>query len=141
MGIVSSARIRYVGFFLDGFTETGSAGNLTAASRDLHLLHGRFQFAVPFITRGADSSHTRFEPYIGIEGRMLLSGDNVDAVLLGQNLTFDPGGKDSVGSVFAGANLSAKISDNLDFYAGTEVNIEGADSYRLGAKIGFKMTF
>jgi uncharacterized protein with beta-barrel porin domain len=140
-GLVPSARVRYIGYFLDGFTETGALGDLSVGDRDLHIVQGRFQLAAPIITSGADSSYTRIEPYVGIEGRALLSGDNVGAVLLGQTLSFDPGGEDEVGGLFAGINASARIASNIDLYGNIEVAAETGSSERIGGNIGFRISF
>ena len=49
-----SAHLRYAGSFLDGFTETGAADTLTIADREVHLLQGRAQLALP--TRAGDQT-------------------------------------------------------------------------------------
>jgi outer membrane autotransporter protein len=136
MGFVPSAYVRYAGYFLDGYTETGSAANLTVGDRDLHILQGRLQVALPLVT-----TTTYISPYAGIEGRTLLSGNTVDAVLLGQNLSFDPGGADDVGSVFLGLNAAARLADNTDFYGNVEAAWDTDNSNRIGGNVGLRMHF
>jgi Autotransporter beta-domain len=141
LGLVPSARVRYVNYQLDGFQESGAADNFSVGDRDLEILQGRFQVAMPIVTSGSDSSYTSIEPYVGVEVRSILSGDTIDAVLLGQTLSFDPGGEDDVTSIYAGVYSSARIASNVELFANAEFNIEDDDAYRYGGNIGAKVTF
>jgi outer membrane autotransporter protein len=141
IGLVPSARLRYVNYQLDGYRESGAAGNFTVADREIEILQGRFQIAAPIVTAGEDSAYTRIEPYAGVEFRSVLSGDNVDAVLLGQSLSFDPGGDDDVTSFFAGLTGSARIAGNIELFGNVEANFEDEGSYRFGGNVGAKVTF
>lgn len=140
--IKPGVQIRYAGHYLDGFTETGAAGNLTVADRDVHLLQGRAQVALPFVTPVSDGGILRSEARIGIEGRTSLGDDSFSAVLLGQQIAFAPGGTDEVISLYGGASFSYTTPDErAQFYASLDGGLEDDGSAyvtgRLGAKIRF----
>lgn len=135
-GLVPSARVRYVGYFLDGYAETGALGNFTVGDRDLHILQGRVQLVLPYVT-----ATSRIELYAGLEGRTLLSGQGIDAVLLGQDISFDAGGDDDIGGAFLGLNGAARIAANTEVFGRFEATWEGDDASSVGGNVGLRMRF
>ncbi len=138
--VIPSVRLGYAGTHLDGYTETGSAGAITVDDRDVQLLTGRFQVAVPVrIPPYADT--VRFEPYFGVEGRTRLDNSGVDAVLLGQTISFDPGGEDTIGAVLAGFELTALVDDGISVFGRVEGAVESNNGRTIGGQAGLEITF
>ncbi len=137
--IEPSARARYLGFFIDGFAESGADDDLVVADRDIHALQGRLQIAFP-VTFASGDTQVRFAPRIGVDGRSTLSGDGVDATLLGQGISFDPGGEDDVVGRFAGADLAISFDSGLSLYGSVE-GVAEDDSYNVIGHAGARLRF
>ena len=138
--VIPSIRLGYAGTHLDGYTETGSAGAISVDDRDVQLLTGRFQVAVPVrIPPYADT--VRFEPFFGVEGRTRLDNSDVDAVLLGQTISFDPGGEDTIGAALAGFELSALVDDGISIFGRVEGAVETDSGRTIGGQAGVQITF
>lgn len=140
VGIVASGNIRYIGYRIESFSEAGAADNLSVSGRKLEILSGRVQLAMPFFSN-SEYGKTLFEPYIGIEGRSLVSGSNVDASLLGQSIRFSPGGESHTAAAFVGLNLSANLSADIDFYSNVEASLSNIDTNTVHASVGLKIRF
>jgi uncharacterized protein with beta-barrel porin domain len=138
--IVPSVRLGYAGTHLDGYTETGSTGAMSVDGRDVQLLTGRFQVAVP-VRIPAYADTIRFEPYVGVEGRTRLDDSGVDAVLLGQSISFDPGGEDTIGTALAGFELTARIGDGFYVFGRMEGGIESDNGRTVAGQAGLQITF
>jgi len=85
-----SFTLRYAGLFLGDYTEKGSLTNLSVKDREIDLLTTRFELSVPY-TASRGICCWSIEPYLGVSGRYQVGGNRVDAELLGQSLSFDPG--------------------------------------------------
>jgi len=112
------------------------APSVSVGDRELHILQGRLQVALPLVT-----TTTYISPYAGIEGRTLLSGNTVDAVLLGQNLSFDPGGDSEIGSVYIGLNAAARLASAVDVYGNVESAWHTDSASRVGGNVGLRLHF
>lgn len=136
-----SVTLRYAGLFLDGFTENGTAAPLTVNSRDIHVLQARSQLTMPNERHGADGSLRRDALYIGLEGRANAGDDDVSGALLGQNITFDPGGDDVAGAAFAGLQFERTAAGGTTLYGSIEGQVETGGGRRASAKAGGKFRF
>lgn len=134
-------RVGYSGMFLDGYTETGSTAPLTVAERDLHILHARFELAMLMSSQWANNFNVNFSPYVGVDGRSLVDGEAVSATLLGQNLSFNPGGEEDVASAFAGVRLALLKAENFGIFAGIEGSIDTEESSTLAGNLGLNWQF
>ena len=139
--VVPSVRLRYAGLFIDGTTETGSVGNLTTNDRDIHMLQGRAQIAFPNLVPSISGVAGSFVPYLAVEGRTTLSGDDVSAVLLGQTINFDPGGDDEVADAIAGATFSQDIGGGMTFFGGFEGRVGSDESSGAQGQLGVRVRF
>ncbi|NIQ00870.1 MAG: autotransporter domain-containing protein [Nitrospinaceae bacterium] len=119
--LVPSVRVGYTGIFVEGFQETGSSANLTMAARDQHMVQFRTQMALQ-LDSGKAQNNKRWSTtwYAGLDGRANLDNDQAGALLLGQQVTFDPGGRDEVLRGFGGLNFIYTISDTLLLDGGIE---------------------
>lgn len=133
--IQPSARIRYARASLDGFTETGSAANLTVSDRDIELWQCRVQVAFPITT-----GNLRLSPRIGVEGSTS-DDDTITGTLLGQAVAFNAGGDDNeVSGLFLGASASAGITDSVFALVDVEVPLgeEGIDRTEIRGGIAIR---
>lgn len=133
--IEPSARLRYAHLSLDGFSETGSAGNLTIGDRDVSLWLGRAQVAFPFTSPAGT-----FAPRVGIEA-WGSDDDTVSGTLLGQAVSFTPGGNDDDVTGFVGATASTTLGGGAHAFVDAEIHA-GDDGYvRAEAHGGIRVSF
>ncbi|MFZ0565449.1 MAG: autotransporter domain-containing protein, partial [Chlamydiales bacterium] len=85
-----SFSLRYAGLFLGSYNEKGSISNLFVKDREVDLITTRFEVSLPW-TESRGNCCWSVEPYAGVYGRYQVGGKQVDAVLLGESLSFDPG--------------------------------------------------
>ena len=123
VSIVPRVSLRYGGLYLDGYTETGAADALTVGSRDVHILQARAELAFPHESRTSDGL-LRVALRAGVEGRWHLGDETVNGTLLGQAITFDPGGRDETFGVYAGFSASLTSSNGVTLYARVEGGAE-----------------
>lgn len=137
----ASLVLRYAGLFLDGYTEEGVTAPLTVDDRTIHIGVARLQLAAPNQVSRPDGSVLRYQMKAGAEGRTNFGGNTVDGALLGQNISFDPGGEDETLGAFAGLSGEYDTGGALVFNAGAEGLIETSGSYQISGKIGAKIRF
>lgn len=109
-----SARVNYVGLFLDGYTETGPApGLLTIGDRDVNLFQVRGQLTLPQTILQDDGNHTHVEWRIGVDAQFDAGSDNVDAAIAGVP-----------GTPFS---FSADTDDEISGFSGVDITHTSAD--------------
>ena len=111
ISIVPSLRLGYTGLFIESYQETGSTSNLSVDDRDLHILHSRAQIAFNLNDPSEEDRSWDWGVFAGLDGRISLGDDSLQATLLGQTVTFDPGGDDEVLKGFAGLNMACALTD------------------------------
>ncbi|WP_169054241.1 autotransporter outer membrane beta-barrel domain-containing protein [Nitratireductor sp. XY-223] len=120
---------QYAGLFLDGYTETGSAANLTVASRDVHAAAVRVKAAYLARQRQTDSGLVSLETWAGVDGVFNLGGDGVDVVLAGTPLNFAASFADASAIGFAGIGVNHRpTGGNWSLNASLEGRY-GTDAY------------
>jgi hypothetical protein len=108
-----SARASYVGLFLDGFAETGTALDLlTVEDRDVGMFNFRGQLTVPQSISQDNGRHTHIEWRAGIDARSGTGSDSVNALVAGAPLVFSADVDDTV-SGFAGFDLMRTSADGM----------------------------
>ena len=133
LAIEPSARLRYAHLSLDGYNETGAAGNFSVGDRDLSVWLGRAQLAFPFI-----SDVGTLSPRIGIEA---WSSDNerISGVLLGQALSFKPGGEQDDFTGFVGVTGTTTLGrEGLHAFVDFEIHAEDDGFARSQAQGGIR---
>ncbi|MCH9765477.1 MAG: autotransporter domain-containing protein [Alphaproteobacteria bacterium] len=135
LSIEPSARLRYAHLSLDGYTETGALGNLAIADRDVSLWLGRAQVAFPFT-----SAVGTLSPRVGIEA-WSSDHDTISAILLGQTLSFNPGGQDDEVTGFVGATASTNLGGGASAFVDGEIHVDDDGFSRAEAHAGFKIQF
>lgn len=120
----------YAGLFLDGYTETGSAANLTVSSRDVHVAAIRGQATYLAHQKQTESGLYSIETWAGVDG-VFRFGDNVAASLaIGAFDDFAAGLADASAIGFAGIGFNRKpIGGAWSVNASLEGRF-GTDAYR-----------
>jgi hypothetical protein len=140
VAIEPSVRLRYAHMSLDGYSETGAADALSVRSRDISLWQGRAQIAFPMAASLPGGGDTHFAPRIGIEA-WTAENDAVSAVLLGQSISFNPGGKDDEVTGFVGATASVDIANGASAVIDMEVHGGEEGIVRSEARAGVTINF
>lgn len=132
--------LRYASIFIDGYTETGSLGNLTVDARAVHQLSARAYVAVPFESSHGDGSLTRITPRLGVEATSQFGADMVGGAIAGSAVSFsaNTGGR-LLG--FAGLRFEHETAGNLVFSGDVEAGLDRNGSARILASAGFKAQF
>lgn len=130
-----SARVRYAKLSLGGYSETGAADNLTVRGRDVSLWLGRLQLAMPM-----SSEAGTLAPRIGIEA-WSSDNDSVSAVLLGQAISFNPGGDDDEVTGFLGMTATANLGYGATGFVDGEIHAGENGIARTEARGGVRVSF
>jgi hypothetical protein len=108
-------RLRYVGGWLDGFSETGSAQNLSVGRRAINDLEERGEVELSTVSGGFKGTAS-----IGVIGLERLGNPTINTVLLSQSLSFTtPGQKSAVGGVI-GLGVQYRPLPNVKLFVAGE---------------------
>ncbi len=137
-----SLDIRYAGMRLGGYSENGSAADVSADGRTLHSLSTRAKLSF-FSEFPVEGGHNlRQESYIGLAGRLNLGNDEADIELLGNSIEFDYGGEDSSLGLIVGFNATLNGRDGAErILAGFSGQLDRDGSIDLSAHINAVIPF
>ena len=124
--LIPSLRLRYLGLFVDGYSESGSDGDLAVSRRDLNVFEARGQLALALPPRSLQNRSWQTTLRAGIDA-IGQNSDDVSATLLGQDISFAAGDKKAVLRGFAGVDLAAEVGAGMTLDAGFEAGY-GSDN-------------
>ncbi|GAB4363033.1 MAG: hypothetical protein Kow0026_27300 [Oricola sp.] len=118
--VTPSLRTRYTGIYLDGYSESGSAANVTVGSRVLHVLELRGQVEAALAARRTDNGTQQVSLRTGADG-VFNRGDDIEASLLGSDLSFASGATENAARGFVGMDTSYTAVSGRKYNAGFEL--------------------
>ena len=130
LGLEPSLRLHYAGLFLEDYAEEGSAAPLRVESRDLHQAGGRMQLALPYRFEAAEGGRVRIEARFGLDGRLDLGGDGVEARVAGAPLDFAASYDDESATGFLGFGAAWTSADGRTVFGGATELRAGSDGTR-----------
>jgi outer membrane autotransporter protein len=138
--VIPSLRARYAGLFLDDYSESGSAANLEVDRRrvDVGELRGQLAFAMTAIAMEGGTLELTFRT--GVDGTFG-DGGRIDAILLGQSLSFDSGSDTAVAEGFAGLQMVYSSDSGLQLNFGAELGLDTNDSFTANGRLGVIVPF
>ena len=140
-GLTLEASLSYLGFFFDGFTESGAVG-LTVDDRELHLVIARGEATLPIhLGNQLNDPNSNLEIFGAVEGQFRLDGDGIDGSLVGVPVLFNIGTDDSVGALFAGMRLSHKGQNGAKLSAEVEFGYDTQETFAVRGNIGVVVPF
>ena len=138
--LTPSFGLRYVAGFFGGYTEAGSAANLTVASRTVQDLEERGELKLTRATPiGPDLLLTSV--HIGAIGLQRTGDSTVNAVLLGANLPFVTPGKNDVAGAVGGGGVEWRTREGVSVFGAAEAIGFSDQSAVWSARGGIRIAF
>jgi len=135
------ASIRYVGGALDGFSETGSAQNLTVGQQSINDVEERIEVEFSKVMPVSFGGTFKITEYVGGIGLEQLGNPNINIVLLGQNLSFVTPGAPAAGGIVAGGGLQYRPTPNVSLFVAGEGTVmsdrSASGAVTGGARVSF----
>ncbi len=132
--------LRYTGLFFDGYSETGSAGDLTIAAREAHQLTAKASIAMPFVLFGDAEAVTRLTPRLGIDGSLQVGDQVVSGSLAGTPISLDTS-SGATARLSAGMQFEHLVSDRWSVIADVEGGMSSNKSLAAQASLEFRLHF
>lgn len=134
-------RFRYVAGLLGGYSETGSAQNLSVGSRTLQDFEQRFILDLGKTFAPGPLGTLKTDLYGGAIGLERAGDTNVNTVLLGQNLAFVTPGRSSAFGGLAGGSVDFSMFQHVSLFGTVEGIWMNDNSTTVIAKGGVRGTF
>ena len=135
-----SVGLRYAGLYRGGYTESGSAADVTADSGTGQALDVHGAVRTDLAATVSDAGVRRFNVTAGVDG-IFAWGGAVDGTLLGQDIALLASGQQSVARGFLGAGTTFDAVDGTHFSADFNASYDTADTFGLSAQAGMNRTF
>jgi hypothetical protein len=135
-----SIGLRYAGVYRGGYSETGSAANLSADGGTGQALDVRGAVRTDFGATVSDAGVRRFNVTAGVDG-IFTWGGAVDGTLLGTDIALLASSQQSVARGFLGAGTTFDTTDGTHFSADFDASCDTADTFGISAQAGMNKAF
>jgi hypothetical protein len=134
------ARVRYVAAVFEGYSETGSAQNLTVATRTTQNVEERFGLALSR-TDPAQQGSLKTTATLGVLGQERFGSTTFNTVLIGQNLAFAAPGQNDVTGIYTGVGFDYRTTERVTLFAAVEGTIMSDKSKTGIVQSGVRVSF
>ena len=133
--------LRYVGGSLDGYSESGSAQDLSVGRRAINYLEERAELEFSTLKPVSFGGTVKSTIGVGAIGLERLGNQTIDTVLIGQNLSFvTPGQASAVGGV-VDAGIQYHPVGSISLFISAEGTAMSDRSYSGAATGGARVSF
>ncbi len=137
--LTPSMRVRYSGLFLDSYTETGSAANLTVGDRATHIFEAgaELTYALAALDTGAGVFQQSFR--VGVDGT-LVEGDAVSATVVGKTLSFNAETEHTMRG-FLGYDVALAMTERTSLSFSAEAGYDSNGALTVEGQAGVSLAF
>jgi uncharacterized protein with beta-barrel porin domain len=139
--LTPTARVRYLAGSFDGYQESITAETLSVGSRQLSNFEERGELELSRITSFFGGDHQlRASFHAGVIAQQRVGAGNINAILIGQGLTFATPGGNTTGGVF-GSTFDYHTSRNVSLFGGVEATAFADSSHSIAGRGGLRVDF
>jgi hypothetical protein len=135
------ARLRYSVGHSSGYSEAGSAQNLTVDDRTFHNLEGRLEMALSRFDEITAKGWLKTTVTLGGLAMQRLGGQTISTVLIGQSLIFSAPGDETVGGFYTGWGFDYLTGNGLGVFVAAEGSVMSDKSMFGTARGGVRVYF
>jgi outer membrane autotransporter protein len=136
-----TGRFRYVGAFLNGYTETGSSQNVTYGSSFSNMLEERAEVRLTRTVKSTDGLTSSFYVQAAAIAAQRVGPANFSASVLGTSFAVGDGYARSKAGASLGVGFTYKVAPQFDLYGSLDGAAFTDKSYSVSARGGFKVAF
>ena len=134
-----TGRLRYVGAFLNGYTETGSSQNVTYGSSFSNMLEERAEVRLTKTVKSTDGLMSSFYVQTAAIAAQRVGSANFSASVLGTSFAVGDGYARSKAGASLGVGFNYKVAPQFDLYGSLDGAAFSDKSYSVSARGGFKV--
>jgi hypothetical protein len=139
--LTPSARLRYVGTWLDGYTETGSVQNVRYDDRSSHVVEGSLEVRLGKTHTFGNGMDMRLDLSAALVESLNLGDSTFDATLVNAAFTTSAFSDRSVTGGRFGASAELKLDERTSIHGGGKLGVYSDDSWAWSANGGVKVAF
>ncbi len=139
--LTPGARLRYVGTWLDGYTETGSVQNVSYDDRSSHVVEASLEVRLGKTHAFDNGMDLRLDLSAALVESLNLGDSSFDATLVNTAFTTSAFTDRSVTGGRFGASAELQLDERTSLYGGGKLGIYSDDSWAWSANGGVKVAF